>query len=103
MAKDYIPKSSGESFLKRAVSLHYSRKRKVEERGKVFSAEMVSIPIEQAEEIVNKHKIRMPSVYTLAEILEELEIQVNAGYESYSPTSLRTLVSRAIFHLNKIK
>jgi hypothetical protein len=103
MAEDYIPKASGESYLKRAVNKHNAIKRKFEDQGKPFSANIVSIPLEQAEEIVIKYKARVPSVASLEKILEELQIQVNGGYESYSPSSLRTLVSRAIFHLNKIK
>lgn len=103
MAKDYIPKSSGESFLGRAVGKYNSTKRKFEENGKVFSSNTINIPIEQAEEIVNKSKIRNPAIYSLVNIMDELQRQVNDGYETYSPTSLRQLVNRAIFHLNKIK
>lgn len=103
MADEYTPKSSGESYLKRAVNKHNAIKRRFEEDGKVFSANIVSIPLEQANEIVKKHKVRMPAIYSLESILDELQNQVNGGYETYNPSSLRTLVSRAIFHLNKIK
>lgn len=103
MAKDYIPKSSGESFLNRAVNKHNATKRKFEDQGKKFSADIVSIPLEQADEIIKKYKTRAVAVPTINAILEELQEQVNAGFETYSPSTLRTLVSRAIFHFNKIK
>ena len=103
MSKDYIPKSSGESFLNRAVNKHNATKRRFEDQGKKFSADIVSIPLEQADEIIKKYKTRAVAVPTLNAILEELQEQVNAGFETYSPSTLRTLVSRARFHLNKIK
>ena len=103
MAEEYIQKSSGESCLRRLVSKHNATKRRFEEQGKKFSSEVVSIPVEQATEIVEKHKVRVPAVSSLESILEELQNQVNGGYETYSPSTLRTLVSRARFYLNKIK
>lgn len=103
MSKEYIPKSSGESFLNRAVNKHNAIKRKFENQGKKFSANLVSIPLEQADEIAKKHKVRAVAIPTINAILEELQEQVNAGFETYSPSTLRTLVSRARFHFNKIK
>lgn len=103
MAKDYIYKSSGESCLQRIVSKHRATKRRFKEEGKVFTSELVSLPIEQATEIVERHRIRVPAVSSLDNILDELQNQVNGGYETYSPSTLRSLVSRARFYLNKIK
>ncbi len=103
MAKDYIYKSGGESCLQRIVSKHKATKRKFAEQGKDFSSNLISIPVEQASEIVEKHKVRVPAVSSLDSILEELQNQVNGGYETYSPSTLRSLVSRARYYLNKIK
>jgi hypothetical protein len=103
MSKNYTPKSSGETYLKRAVNRHNAMKSKFEDQGKKFSADIVSIPLEQADEIVKKHETRAVAIPTLNAILEELQEQVNAGFETYSPSTLRTLVSRARFHFNKIK
>lgn len=103
MSKDYIPKSSGESFLNRAVNKHNATKRKFEDQGKKFSADIVSIPLEQADEIIKKYKVRAVAIPTVDSILEELQEQVNAGFETYSPSTLRMLVSRARLHFNKIK
>ena len=103
MAEEHTQKSSGESCLRRVVSKHNATKRKFEDQGKKFSADIVSIPLEQANEIVEKHRVRVPAVSSLDSILEELQNQVNGGYETYSPSTLRSLVSRARFYLNKIK
>jgi hypothetical protein len=103
MSKDYIPKSSGESFLNRVVNKHNATKRKFEDQGKKFSADIVSIPLEQADEIIKKYKVRAVAIPTIDSILEELQEQVNAGFETYSPSTLRMLVSRARLHFNKIK
>ena len=102
MAEERVQKSSGESCLRRLVSKHNATKRKFEEQGKKFSSGMISIPIEQATELAEKSKVRVPVVSSLENILEELQNQVNGGYETYSPSTLRTLVSRARFYLNKI-
>lgn len=103
MAEQYYQKSSGESCLRRVVNKHNATKRKFEEQGKKFSADIVSIPLEQANEIIDKHKIRIPAISSLDNILEELQNQVNGGYETYSPSTIRSLVSRARLYLNKIK
>ena len=71
--------------------------------GKPFKHSLLSIPIEQAEDIVNKYKSNTEATRTIVALLEELEVMLDAGYESYSPTKLRSVCKRALLNAKKIK
>lgn len=103
MSEEYVPKSSGESYVKRVLGKHRTIKRRSEERGIKFTGNTINIPVAQAEEIVEKHDIRGPAVSSLRAIVEELQTQLNRGYETYSPTALRSLAARARFFVDKIR
>lgn len=100
---DYIPKSTGETYLRMQIARFKSFKTKSKNSNMELKHSTLSIPLEQAEEIVNKHKANTDAVRSAKAILEELEIMLAEGYETYSPTKLRLLCKRALLNVNKIK
>jgi hypothetical protein len=100
---DYIPKSLGETYLRHQISRQKSFAKKMANSGKNVKHSLLSIPIEQAEYIVNKHKSNTDSIQTTISLLEELEALLDVGYEEYSPTRLRSVCKRALLSAKKIK
>ena len=100
---DYPLKSTGETYLRMQISRFKSFKTKMKNLDKDLNHSILSIPLEQAEEIVNKHKENTNAIRSAKAILEELEIMLADGYENYSPTKLRLLCKRALLNVNKIK
>lgn len=100
---DYTPKSVGETYLRHQISRQKSFATKMANSGKRVKHSLLSIPLEQAEYIVNKHKSNTASIQTTIALLEELEALLDVGYEEYSPTKLRSVCKRALLSVRKIK
>lgn len=100
---DYIPKSIGETYLRHKIARHTKYAIKMANAGKEINHSIITVPIEQAVYIVNKHKENTSSTRSAVALLEELERLLDAGYESYSPTKMRSLCRHALLHVKKIK
>lgn len=100
---DYIPKSLGETYLRHQIARQNRTNRKMADSGKKSMHSVLSIPLEQAVYIVDKHKINVESTNTAIALLEELEALLDSGYELYSPTKLRSVCKRALLNVRKIK
>lgn len=100
---DYVPKSVGESYLRSQIARQKAYRTKMANSGRPFKHSLISIPIEQAEHIVDKYKSNMEATRSTVSLLEELEALLDSGYESYSPTKLRSVCKRALLNARKIK
>lgn len=100
---DYIPKSTGTTYLRCQIARHKSMKRRMEKNGNKIKCSIISVPIETAIEIVENQKGNKESIISAIKVLEELEVLLDMGYESYSPTKLRSMCKRALVHVGKIK
>lgn len=100
---DYVPKSLGETYLRHQIARQKSYKTKMANSKHPVKHSMLSIPVEQAEYIVEKHKLNMQATSSAVALLEELEVLLDMGYESYSPSKLRLVCKRALSQVRKIQ
>ena len=100
---DYEPKSFGETYLRHQIARHKAYKTKMANSKHPIKHSMLSVPMEQAVHIVDKHKENMDAARSAVALLEELETLLDSGYELYSPTKLRSVCKRALLNVRKIK
>lgn len=100
---DYEPKSFGETYLRYQIARHKAYKTKMANSKNPIKHSMLSVPMEQAVHIVDKHKENMDAAKSAVALLEELETLLDGGYESYSPTKLRSICKRALLKTKQIR
>lgn len=103
MSSNYIPKNDGEVLLRYQIARVRSRITKMERDGKEYSSPIVSIPLLQAMDLVERHKLRKNKLETLANIAGELSFQLDNEYISYNVTGLRNLANKILVKISEIK
>lgn len=103
MPYNYTPKTDGETLLRHQIARVKARIVKLEKEGKEYKNPIVSIPYDQAIDLVKRHKARKEVVETLNNLAGELSFQLDEEYVSYNVTDLRSLANKILIKISEIK
>ena len=102
MYKDYEPKTRGLKRLAYMTARTKSRVTILDNQGKEFKNPLVSIPLDDAETIINIDRKRKNKIETLKDIIGELSHQLDAELVDYNPRQLRTIANIALIKINEL-
>lgn len=103
MPRDYVPKTDGETLIRHQIARVKSRIRKMEANGVEYKEPLITIPLVQAEDIINRFNYRKDKMETLRNIAGELSFQLDGEYIDYNVTGLRILANKLIAVASEIK
>lgn len=95
--------SSGVTHLRHKIQRYKHASAKMSKLGKKIEHSTLTIPLDKALEIVETNKSNKVATSSALALLEELESLLGMGFEHYSPTKLRSVCKRALFHVKNIK
>lgn len=98
-----ISNSSGVTHLRHKIQRHKHTSARMSKLGKKNEHSTLTIPLEKAMDIVETNKSNKASTSSALALLEELDNLLGMGFEHYSPTKLRSVCKRALFHVKNIK
>jgi hypothetical protein len=103
MPHNYTPKTDGETLLRYQVARVRARVSKLEKEGKEYNSPIVSIPYDQAVELVDRAKARKGKLETASNIAGELSFQLDDEYVNYNVSTLRNLANKLLVALSQVK
>jgi hypothetical protein len=102
MYKEYEAKTKGMKRLGYMTARTKSRVTILENQGRKFKNPLVSIPLSDAQMIINLDRKRHDKIETLKQIIGELSHQLEAELVDYNPRQLRTIADIALIKINEL-